>query len=58
MTDAPTPCTHPHLTHVVNLELGGLDSTTYRCQECKELLTVTTKLLILEVSHGRPPHLP
>jgi transposase-like protein len=38
-------CTHPHLTHVINSSFGGLASTTYRCQECKQLLTVTLKPL-------------
>jgi hypothetical protein len=34
-------CTHPYLTHIVNIEMGGEKSTTYRCTECRDLFTVT-----------------
>jgi len=51
-------CNHPHLTHVVNLEFSGDQSTTYECQECKQLLTVViTPLKKMGVSYGPPGQL-
>jgi len=47
-------CTHPHLTHIVNIENGGEKSTTYQCQECKQLLTVALKPFEITVTRGRP----
>jgi len=38
-------CSHPRLIHVVNYEFGGLESTTYKCEKCNNLLTVAIKPL-------------
>ena len=47
-------CTHPELFHVENPEEGGTASTTYRCRNCKALLTVAIKPFKIEVSYGVP----
>ena len=49
-----SPCTHPRLVHVVNIEAGGDQSTTYRCEQCRALLTVAIKPLRITVRSGRP----
>ena len=42
-------CTHPRLVHVINVEMGGTASTTYRCEKCNNLLTVDIKPFKIEV---------
>jgi hypothetical protein len=48
-------CPHPSLVRVVNAEFGGQDSTTYRCDDCRDLLTVSIKPFEIKVTRGRPP---
>lgn len=43
-------CKHPRLIKVLNM--GGEDSTCYKCQECKALLTVSIKPYRITVSSG------
>jgi ribosomal protein L32 len=46
---------HPRLVHVVNLEFGGVKSTTYRCERCKDLFTVTIEPLApIQIVLGTP----
>jgi hypothetical protein len=48
-------CTHPQLTHIVNIEMGGQKSTTYRCDKCMDLFTVDIKPLEpMKVVMGTP----
>ncbi len=36
-------CPHPNLTQIVNIEMGGKASTTYRCEKCDALLTLAIR---------------
>jgi hypothetical protein len=47
-------CSHPNLVHIINIEFGGEQSTTYRCERCNELLTVAIKSFVIEVSYTGP----
>jgi len=49
---APNVCTHRALTHVINEEEGGAASTAYKCENCKELFTVTFAPLTIKVAFG------
>ena len=50
-----TDCKHPRLVQVENIEFGGLDSTTYCCEKCDDLLTVDIKPLEpIQVVYGVP----
>jgi hypothetical protein len=49
-----TDCTHPRLVHVVNREFGGSASTTYKCEVCKNLLTVAITPFTIKVKYPSP----
>jgi hypothetical protein len=49
-------CTHPRLVHIENIEMSGEQSTTYQCEKCQELLTVTiSPLAPVGIRFGPPP---
>lgn len=47
-------CNHPQLTQIVNIENGGINSRTYQCQKCKDLLTLTIEPMTIGVVFGIP----
>lgn len=47
-------CPHVHLIKVVNIEQGGKDSTTYECQVCHQLFTISTYGIDIVTTFGRP----
>lgn len=45
-------CNHPKLTQIENLEMGGTESTTYLCDKCKDLFTLTIAPMVVNVVFG------